>query len=96
MKYPILTIFIIYLCLISLIAIILTAADKIKAKRGKWRVPEATLLIISALGGSAAMYIAMLLIRHKTKHVKFMLGIPIIIILQVIVVAWFITRYGLA
>ena len=47
------------------------------------RTPEKTLLILSALGGSVAMLITMLLIRHKTKHVKFMLGIPIIIILQV-------------
>lgn len=96
MKYPILTIFIIHLCLISIIAIILTATDKIKSKRGKWRIPESTLLIVASLGGSVAMYIAMLLIRHKTKHIKFMLGIPIIIFLQVIVILWFINRYGLA
>ena len=82
MKSPVLTACVIWLCVISLVAVIVTIADKWKAKRGKWRVPEATLLLISALGGSAAMYATMLCIRHKTKHVKFMLGIPLIIILQ--------------
>ena len=72
----------IYLAVISFIAIVVTIADKSKAKRHKWRVPEASLLGISALGGSVAMFVTMLIIRHKTKHVKFMLGIPLIIIVQ--------------
>ncbi len=95
MKYPVLSFIIVHLCLISLIAIIITVADKIKAKRGKWRVPEATLLIVSALGGSAAMYITMQLIRHKTKHKKFMIGIPIILLMQIIAAAWAVYRFGL-
>lgn len=95
MKYPVLSFIIVHLCLISLIAIAVTVADKIKAKYNKWRVPEATLLIISALGGSIAMYITMQLIRHKTKHIKFMLGIPIIILMQVIVAVWSVFHFGL-
>ena len=51
--------------------------------RGGWRVRESTLLIVSALGGSIAMLLTMLLIRHKTRKPKFMLGIPLIIILQI-------------
>lgn len=74
-----------YLLCISLIAIVYTIADKIKAKKGKWRVSEATLFLLSLLGGSVAMYITMQLIRHKTKHLRFMIGIPLIILLQIVV-----------
>ena len=88
MKYAL-----IYLAVISLIAIIVTVADKSKARRNKWRVPEAALLGISALGGSVAMFITMLLIRHKTKHVKFMLGIPLIIALQIAAIVVIIIKF---
>ena len=83
----------IYLAVISLVAIVVTIADKSKARRSKWRVPEATLLGISALGGSVAMFITMLLIRHKTKHVKFMLGIPLIIALQIAAIVVIIIKF---
>jgi len=73
----------IYLAAISLLAIFLTLYDKNAAKRRKWRVRERTLLLVSALGGSAAMLLTMRVIRHKTKHAKFMVGIPVIIALQI-------------
>lgn len=73
-----------WLILISLISVIVTVADKVKAKSGSQRVPEATLMLLSVLGGSFAMLITMLIIRHKTKHPKFMVGIPVIILLQVV------------
>ena len=72
----------IYLAVINLVAVVVTMHDKRAAKRNKRRVPENTLLLLSALGGSAAMFITMQLIRHKTKHMKFMLGIPAMIVLQ--------------
>ena len=73
----------IYLVAISLISIIVCIYDKIAAKKfTKHRARESSLLILSALGGSVAMLLTMLLIRHKTKHVKFMLGIPLIIVIQ--------------
>ena len=75
--------FLIYLAAVSLFAVIITVFDKIRAMRGGWRVRESTLLIVSALGGSIAMLLTMLLIRHKTRKPKFMLGIPLIIILQI-------------
>ncbi len=71
-----------YLAVISLIAIFFTIKDKFAARHGKWRTPEALLLSISALGGSVAMFVTMLIIRHKTKHIKFMLGIPLIMVIQ--------------
>ena len=73
-----------WLILISLISVIVTVADKVKAKSGSQRVPEATLMLLSALGGSFAMLITMIIIRHKTKHPKFMVGIPVIILLQAV------------
>lgn len=77
--------FIIYFIIINIIAIIVTIYDKLCAVNRRWRVKERTLLLISAVGGSIGMYLAMLLIRHKTRHLKFMLGIPIIIIIQLII-----------
>ena len=74
----------IYLAVISIIAVVVTCYDKIAAtKRPKHRTPEATLLFISVLGGSVAMDITMQVIRHKTKHAKFMIGIPVIMLLQI-------------
>ncbi len=72
-----------YIALISLISVIVCAADKALSRReGARRVPEVTLLSLSAFGGSVAMLVTMLLIRHKTRKAKFMIGIPAIIILQ--------------
>ena len=73
-----------YFAAISLLAMGMTMHDKRAARRGAWRVKERTLLLVSALGGSVAMLVTMLLIRHKTKHAKFMVGIPAIILLQVV------------
>jgi uncharacterized membrane protein YsdA (DUF1294 family) len=73
-----------YLIIINFISILVTVCDKYKAIKHQWRIPESTLLLIAALGGSPAMLITMALIHHKTKHKKFMIGIPIIIILQLI------------
>ena len=77
-----------WFAVISLVAIIITVADKIKARRGAYRISEAALMSVSALGGSVAMLVTMLTIRHKTKHIKFMLGIPIIILFQMIVAVY--------
>ena len=72
-----------YVCVISAVAVILTVCDKIAAKCRARRVPEITLFVVSLLGGSAATYLSMLLIRHKTKHKRFMLGLPAVILAQV-------------
>ncbi len=76
----------IYLAVINVIAIIITIHDKSAAERGKWRVKERTLMLVSALGGSVGMYLTMLIIRHKTRKPLFMIGIPVIIILELIAV----------
>lgn len=70
------------LVMINLVSSLVTASDKRRAREYRRRVPERTLLLLAALGGSPAMLTTMLLIRHKTRHPKFMLGIPAIMVLQ--------------
>lgn len=73
----------IYLAVVSVISVGITCYDKRVSKiPGHRRIPEKTLLLWSLVGGSVVMYITMLTIRHKTKHPKFMVGIPAMIILQ--------------
>lgn len=71
---------------ISLLTAIITVTDKIKAKKGSFRIPEKTLIILALLGGSVAEYSTMRLIRHKTLHKKFMIGLPLIIIFQLVLI----------
>lgn len=82
-----------YVVIVSIFAVIITAKDKIRAIKGGRRTPEATLLLLAALGGSLMMLVMMMLIRHKTKHKKFMIGIPIIIVLQVMAI-YYLAKMG--
>lgn len=72
----------VYLGIVNVAGFILPVVDKRRAKKDRWRIRESTLFLISALGGSVAMYISMRLFHHKTKHKRFMIGIPVIIVLQ--------------
>ncbi len=82
------------LIIINLAAAAVTVSDKRRARRGLRRVPEKTLLWIAALGGSPAMLAAMLIVRHKTRRPKFMLGLPAILILQIAAVWYLGNRFG--
>ena len=82
----------IYLCVINIIAIIVCTVDKIKAQLNKWRISEKTLLAISAIGGALGMYITMLIIRHKTKHKTFMIGLPFLILVHVVAILLYLQR----
>ena len=62
------------------------------ARKDAWRAKERTLFIVSVFGGSAAMLLTMLVIRHKTRHVQFMLGIPLILLAQVLLCAFALNR----
>ena len=79
---------------ISFLAVILTLYDKRAARKGRWRISENVLLCVAAFGGSAAMLLTMLLSRHKTKHVKFMAGLPLILLLQSVFAAF--VTYGIS
>ena len=71
-----------YLLGINLLTFFIYGIDKWKAKRNKWRVPEATLLMLAAIGGSVGALLGMFVFHHKTKHKKFLIGVPLILLAQ--------------
>ena len=73
-----------YLVLVNAAALALMLVDKQKARRGVWRIPEATLLGIAVFGGSIGVIAGMYLFRHKTRHLKFSLGLPLILAVQIV------------
>ncbi len=75
-----------YLLIINAAGFLLMLVDKWKAKKNRWRVRESTLLLVAALGGSVGSLAGMYLFRHKTQHLKFTLGIPLILAAQCFVV----------
>ena len=79
-------IILVYLISINIVAVILTVYDKIAAKKRAFRISEATLILCGVLGGAACELIAMLVIRHKTAHIKFMLGLPLIILVHIAII----------
>lgn len=76
-------IFIVYLVIINIIGIIVMGADKQKAKTHTWRIPEKSLFLVSILGGSIGTWAGMYLFRHKTKHWYFVIGMPLILVIQI-------------
>lgn len=75
----------IYFIFINALAIILVLYDKFASKRSMYRIPEKTLFFVAIVGGALAMYISMQIIRHKTRHKSFMVGLPLIMIGQALV-----------
>ena len=75
-------IILLYLLIINAIAFLLMLADKYKARKNLWRIPETTLMTSAVLGGSIGALLGMYLVRHKTKHPKFTVGIPLILVAQ--------------
>ena len=73
-----------YLLLSNLVAFVVYGIDKYKARKGKWRIPESTLLTLAMFGGSIGAWLAMKAFHHKTMHKKFYIGVPMIIVLQMI------------
>ena len=78
----------IILLALNIITFIVYGIDKLKAKKGWWRIPEATLLLLAAIGGSIGAWFGMMVWRHKTQHLKFKYGVPAIILMQVAFVWW--------
>ncbi len=83
---------ILYLLLINAIAFFLMLADKRKAQKNLWRIPEATLMMSAALGGSIGALAGMYTFRHKTKHLKFTLGVPAILVAQIGLALWLLMK----
>ena len=82
-----------YLLAVNIVTFLLYGIDKYKAKKGKWRISEATLLTMAAIGGSIGAWAGMRLLHHKTMHKKFKYGIPVIIILQVALAVYLLTNF---
>ena len=81
-----------YLLAVNITSFLLYGIDKYKAKKGKWRVSEATLLMMAVIGGSIGAWAGMRLWHHKTMHKKFKYSIPVIIILQVALAVYLLTN----
>jgi len=77
-----------YLLIINAAGFLFMLADKWKAKKNRWRIPEATLMAVAALGGSIGSLLGMYTVRHKTQHLKFTLGIPLILSVQIVAAVW--------
>ena len=84
------SVFAIYLIGINVLTFLIFGADKWKAKRDKWRIPEDTLIWFAIVGGSVGALLGMYLFRHKTKHRKFQIGIPVILLVQAALLYFFI------
>ena len=82
----------IYLAIINAISFLLMLVDKYKAKKNLWRIPERTLMGFAAIGGSLGALAGMYLVRHKTKHLKFTVVIPVILFLHVLIAVWLIVK----
>ena len=74
----------VYLLIINAAGFLLMLVDKFKAKRNLWRIPEATLMGVAAIGGSVGSLLGMYTFRHKTRHLKFTIGIPVILAVQIV------------
>ena len=77
-----------YLLAINAVAFIVYGIDKYKAMKAKWRIPEATLLLLAVLGGSIGAWMGMKVWHHKTMHKKFKYGIPAILLIQIALMAY--------
>ena len=80
--------FLIYLLVINIVGFLYMGIDKWKAKRNAWRIPEDTLFAITALGGGIGTIAGMYTFRHKTKKSKFTIGLPAILILEIILLVY--------
>ena len=81
--------FVIYLIIINLIGFYVMWSDKRKAKKGRWRIPENTLFLITLLGGGIGTISGMYTFRHKTKKWTFKIGLPVLLILDILIVLYF-------
>ena len=80
-------IFLSYLTIINAIGFSFMLVDKRRAQKKRWRIPESTLIGIAVIGGSAGTLLGMYTFRHKTRHIKFTIGVPVILALQLALAA---------
>lgn len=83
----VITLLLVYFTVINLFAFLLMYTDKLKARKRAFRIPESTLFTTALIGGSPGCLLGMYTFRHKTRHRSFVLGIPLILIIQLIILA---------
>ncbi|MBO5706785.1 MAG: DUF1294 domain-containing protein [Bacteroidaceae bacterium] len=81
-----------YLLIVNAVAFIVYGIDKLKARKGRWRISEATLLLLALVGGSIGSWLGMKVWHHKTMHRKFQYGLPTILLLQLAIAVYLCTR----
>ena len=84
--------YLIYLLAVNAVTFIVYGIDKYKAKHAKWRISEATLILLAVIGGSIGAWCGMKVWHHKTMHKKFKYGVPVILLLQVALAVWIINK----
>ncbi len=92
MKETITLILLGYFLVMTIVGLVIMKVDKVKAKSGAWRVKEATLFLISLLGGSLGTWAGMYIFRHKTKHWYFVVGMPLIFIAHVVLLVFMFSK----
>ena len=83
-----------YLAIINIAAFAAMGIDKLKAKKRAWRIPEATLFLLVIFGGSLGGILGMFLFRHKTRHWYFVVGMPLILLMQIAAVVFYYCHFG--
>ena len=86
---------ILYLLLINLLGFLVMAWDKYKAEKGHWRTKEQTIFIITVLGGGIGTIAGMYAFRHKTKKLNFTIGLPVILIVEIVLIIYYIFKGGI-
>ncbi len=82
-----------YLIAVNIAAILIMGIDKHRSRRNKWRISEKSIFITGVAGGGLGVIFGMVLFRHKTRHLKFTLGVPLIVILNIVTVSYLVQRF---
>ena len=85
-------ILLVIITVMSLAAFAAFGLDKYKAKAGKWRIPERTLFLLALLGGGIGAFLGMKVFHHKTMHKQFVIGIPMIMVIQAVLLGWYLWK----
>lgn len=85
-------ILLIIIAVMSLAAFAAFGLDKYKAKAGKWRIPERTLFLLALMGGGIGAFLGMKVFHHKTMHKQFVIGIPVIMLIQAVLLGWYLWK----
>lgn len=84
--------FIYYLIIINVITFFAYGIDKLKAKYNKWRISESMLIGLAAIGGAVGAFAGMQIFRHKTKHLKFVIGVPVILVVWCVGIIYYLCK----